>query len=396
MMQPARHPHSFPSWPSFQEKEIEAAVHVLRSGKINQWTGKEVFTFEKEYAGYLGRTYAVAVANGSVALDLALWALDIGDGDEVIVPCRSFVATASCVALRGAVPVFADIDENSQNITEKTILPCITKKTKAIICVHLAGFPCDMDALQRLCTTYGLFLIEDCAQAHGAFFNGRPVGSFGDIACFSFCQDKIISTGGEGGLLATDNKSLWEKVWSFKDHGRDPQMQYAKRENGKFAWTVQSFGSNFRMTEFQAAIGRSMLKRLDAMVKKRRRLAQLLTQQFRAIPALRVTDTPREFYHSYYKYYVYVRPQYLKKHLTRDVIIHTLSQQGIPCGSGVCPEIYRERAFEKYYAKTNKKFSKRLPVASVLGETSLMFLVHPTLSPQHMNFIGKAVRDVIR
>jgi len=410
----------------------------LRSGRVNQWTGSEVISFEKEYANYLGAKYAVAVANGSVALDIALAILDIEPGDEVIVTPRSFVASAGCVALRGAVPVFVDVDSDSQNITPDTVKSAIFSKTKAVIAVHLAGWPCELDELRALCDEHGIYLIEDCAQAHGAVYSNneyavatkekeedritknrkssypKKVGSVGDIAIFSFCQDKIMTTGGEGGLVFTPNAELWEKAWSFKDHGKDYNSVFKENHPPGFRWLVKSFGTNYRMIEMQAAIGRVMLKKLDEWVKIRRRLAGILTDGFREIPALRVTIPPDYIYHSYYKYYVFVRPERLKKGWNRDRILMELEKRGVPCGTGVCPEIYLEEAFknsghpseirfarhwhEFHGVKSSKlkiKNHKRLPVAKELGETSLMFKVHPTLTKENMHYVVKQVRETM-
>ena len=387
--------NNFPSWPYFSKDEILAVTNVLKSGKVNQWTGKEVLRFEKEYARYLGVKYAVALANGSLALDIALLSLRVRPGDEVIVPCRSFVASASCVALRNATPVFADVDRESQNITVETVSKVLTSRTKAIIAVHLAGWPCEMDVLRDFCNKKRIFLIEDCAQAHGARYKDKAVGSFGDVACFSFCQDKIITTGGEGGLLATNNKKIWKKAWSFKDHGRDYQTMSNKKQSSGFVWAVENFGTNCRMTEMQAAIGRSMLPKLDSWVLKRRKLSSILTHGFKRHEELRVTIPPNEAYHSYYKYYVFVKPDKLIPGLSRDKIISALNRKGIPCGSGICPEIYREKAFSDYRPGSSRDKRKKLKVARELGETSLMFQVHPTLSEKNMHLIVREVAKVL-
>jgi len=379
---------SFAPWPYFSDSEISAVTKVLRSGKVNQWGGSQVVAFEKEYAKKLGLRYAVALVNGSVALELALASLGIGEGDEVIVPSRTFVATASSVSLRGAVPVFCDVDRNSQLMTVDTIKNLCTPKTKAVIAVHLAGWPCELDKLRQFCDSKNIYLIEDCAQAHGAKYKGKPVGSWGHIGCFSFCQDKIITTGGEGGLLATNDKKIWEYAWSFKDHGKDYNLATKNEKNFQFQWIIRSFGTNYRMTEMQAAIGLTMLSNLDKWVKKRRSLAAVLDEGFKKFPALRVTIPDKDCFHSYYKYYVFVRPERLKKNWGRDRILKTLFDKGIPCGSGICPEIYLEEAFKGYN-------QGRLPTAKELGETSMMFLVHPTLNKDNMNFIVKEMAEVL-
>jgi len=386
---------SFPTWPCFGRESIAAVAKVLRSGKVNQWTGREVFNFELEYARLLGVKYAVALANGSVALDIALLALGIGPQDEVIVPCRSFVASASCVALRKAVPVFADVDRESQNITVASIEKVFTRRTKALIAVHLAGWPCELDLLRDFCDKKGIYLIEDCAQAHGAKYKNKPVGSYGDVACFSFCQDKIISTGGEGGLLVTNNKNIWQKAWSFKDHGRDYKTMFGKKDSYSFVWTVGDFGSNYRMTEMQAVLGQHGLRNLGSWVVKRRALAQKLNDGLRKLEQLRVTIPGQEVYHSYYKYYVFVRPEKLRNGWNRDRLVKELNLRGVPCGTGVCPEIYHEQAFVRFRKRSGLAPLKRMAVARELAETSVMFLVHPTLKYANMDYIVSQARVLL-
>jgi dTDP-4-amino-4,6-dideoxygalactose transaminase len=381
----------FPSWPYFCDDEIEAVTRILRSGRINQWTGEEVVLFEKEYAQYIGIDYAIALANGSVALDLALITLDVGPNDEVIVTPRTFVASASCIALRGAKPIFADVDPNSQNITLESVKKVYSSKTKAIIAVHLAGWPCELDDLRKFCDENKIYLIEDCAQAHGARYNGKQIGSFGHISVFSFCQDKIITTGGEGGLWVTNDKALWEKAWSYKDHGKEYNLVFNKPKKDGFNWVIGSFGTNYRLTEMQAAIGRLQLKKLDSWIDIRRRNAELLTKCFLEIPSLRVTIPSEDIYHSYYKYYVFVRPETLKPSWSRDNIIAAIREYGVPCQMGSCSEVYLEKVFEV----SGFRPSIRLSVAKELGETSLMFLVHPTLTESSIGYACDAVKKVM-
>ena len=378
-----------PPWPYFESEEIEAAERVLRSGKINYWTGEEGRQFEKEYAEYVGTKHAVAVANGTVGLELALYALGIGPGDEVITTSRTFIASASCVVMRGAKPVIADVDRDSQNITAETIRQAITPRTKAIIAVHLAGWPCDMDPILDLAREHGLKVIEDCAQANGARYKGRPVGSMGDINSFSFCQDKIMTTGGEGGMVTTNSEELWERAWSFKDHGKSYDAVYRRQHGPGFRWLHEQFGTNWRLTEMQSAIGRVLLRKLDAQVAIRRRHAARLTAAFSEIAGLRTTVPPADIYHSYYKYYAFLRPERLRPGWTRDRIETAIQAEGIPCFAGSCSEIYLEKAFDGIRPES------RLPVARELGETSLMFLVHPTLSDQDIDDTIGAVRKVM-
>lgn len=381
---------SLAPWPFFSQVEIDAALAPLVSGKVNYWTGQEGREFEKEFATHAGCAHSIALANGTVALELALHALGIGPGDEVITTSRTFIASASSIVMRGATPVIVDVDSDSQNITGETIRPHITHQTKAIIAVHLAGWPCDMDPILALAADHGLKVIEDCAQAHGATYKGRPVGSMGDAAAFSFCQDKIMTTGGEGGMLTTSDRDLWERAWAFKDHGKSYNAVYNREHPPGFRWLHESFGTNWLMTEMQAAIGRVQLGKLPEWTRLRQRNAAILNETFSRIPALRVTIPAPETGHAYYKYYAFVRPERLKDGWNRDRIMNAITAEGIPCFSGSCSEIYRERAF----VDTGLGLSERLPVAWKLADTSLMLLVHPTLSEQDMEDACRAVEKV--
>jgi dTDP-4-amino-4,6-dideoxygalactose transaminase len=379
----------FADWPFFDGDEIDAAMAALRSQKVNYWTGNQGRDFEREFADFTGCKYAIALANGTVALELTLWALDIGPGDEVIVPSRTFIASASAVVMRGATPVMADVDPASQNITAANARDVISPKTRAIICVHLAGWPCDMDPILSLAGECGLKVIEDCAQCHGATYKGRPVGSLGDAAAFSFCQDKIMTTGGEGGMLTTNDESLWRKAWEFKDHGKSWDAVYNRRHPPGFRWLHESFGTNWRLTEMQSAIGRAQLRKLPEWARRRRENAAVLTEGFSRIPSLRVTIPPPEVGHAYYKYYVFIRPERLRPGWDRDRIMDAVNAEGVPCFSGSCSEIYLEKAFD------GMRPAERLPVAWVLGDTSLMFLVHPTLGCKEMEDTCRAVERVM-
>ena len=372
-------PGSPSPWPCLSQDEIDAASAVLRSGKLNYWTGEEGRSFEREFAAFAGCQHAVAVANGTVALELALYGLGIGSGDEVIVPSRTFVASASCIVARGARPVFADVDPVSQTLTAAAVREALSPRTRALIAVHLAGWPCDMDPIMEIAREHGIKVIEDCAQAHGATYKGRPVGCLGDVAAFSFCQDKIISTGGEGGMLTTNDEELWKRAWSFKDHGKSYDAVYGQRLTPGFRWLHESFGTNWRLTEMQAAIGRSLLAKVPSQLEVRRKNARLLNERLGALPALRVTIPPPEIGHAYYKYYIFLRPEWLQAGWSRDRLLEAISAEGVPCFSGSCSEIYLEKAFPE-----DMRPARRLTVARQLGETSLMFLVHPTISEREI------------
>jgi hypothetical protein len=379
-------------WPYYSPDEIEAVTRVLASGRVNYWTGTECVQFEAEYAEYARVGHAISLANGTLALELALYALGIGPGDEVVVASRTFIASASCSVARGATPVVADIDPVSQNLTADTIRAVLTPRTRAIIAVHLAGWPCDMGSIMALAREHGLYVIEDCAQAHGARHQGRPVGSFGDAAAFSFCQDKILSTGGEGGMLLINDTALWEKAWAYKDHGKSYDAVHRREHPPGFRWLHESFGSNWRMTEMQAAIGRLQLNKLDEWVAARRHHAAILAEGFAFVPGLRLTAEPPEIKHAYYRYYAFIEPDKLREDWNQTRVIAAIQAEGVPCFVGSCGEIYRERAF----LAAGWPPSRRHPVAKQLSETSLAFLVHPTLSDQDMQDTCRAVEKVMR
>jgi dTDP-4-amino-4,6-dideoxygalactose transaminase len=387
-----RNSHAMPvvsTWPVCDADQRAAADRVLRSGKLNYWTGDEGRLFEREFAARTKTAYAVAVANGTVALELALWALGIGPGDEVVVPSRTFVATASAVVRCGATPVFADVDRDSQNITADTIAEQLTVRTKAVIVVHLAGWPCEMDSIVELARRHRLYVIEDCAQATGACYKGRPVGSLGDVGAFSFCQDKILTTAGEGGMLVTNRREVWQRAWSLKDHGKSYEAVYHQVRACGFRWLHERIGTNWRLTEVQSAIGRVALRKLDLWVETRRRNAACLARGLSTIAGLRTPQPPPHVYHACYKFYTFVDSARLDEGWTRDRILAELNEAGVPCFSGSCSEIYLEQAFPLAVRPT-----QRLRVARELGETSLMFPVDPTLDAGDMSRIVECTSRV--
>lgn len=388
----------FSPWPSFTQQEADAVSQVLLSNKVNYWTGQECRQFEQEFASWADSQYAIALGNGTLALDVALVALDIGAGDEVIVTPRTFIASISCVVNVGATPIFADVDEVSGNITAETIAAVITDKTRAIICVHLAGWPCDMDAIMALADKHDLYVIEDCAQAHGARYKGRSVGSIGHIGAWSFCQDKIMTTGGEGGMVTTNDEQLWRKMWAYKDHGKSYAAVYEKQHPPGYRWLHESFGTNWRMTEMQAVIGRIQLERMSDWTAKRTANAQAILQAcdpwadkgYLRVPKLEESPQFAGSKHAYYKLYVYVQPENLPAGWSRDRIIQEINELGVPCFSGSASEVYLEKAFDN----TGLRPETRLPIAKQLGETSLMFLVHPTLTQAEIEQTVQAIETV--
>ena len=376
------------SWPHFDDEQIAAVDRVLRSGKVNAWTGEECKNFEQEFCAEFGVRHSIAVANGTVALELALYALKIGPGDEVIVPSRTFIASASAIVARGAKPVVADIDPESQTVTADTIKAVLTPRTKAVIAVHLAGWPCDMDSIMSLSQRHGFFVVEDCAQAHGARYKNQSVGSFGHINAFSFCQDKIMTTGGEGGMITTNDSVLWERAWSYKDHGKSQKAIGKSGPPGVFRFVHDSFGTNFRMTEMQAAIGRVQIRRLKEWALKRRQNANQIMQGLCDIEGINFPQPQLDIEHSYYRLYGFIQPNKLVDNWTRDQIICELLKRGVPIGSGSCGEIYLEKAFAPY------RPAGRLANARLLQEGSLAFLVHPTLRPSDITHTIKQCRNI--
>ena len=398
----------FPPWPSFTKEESDAVSNVLLSNKVNYWTGNESREFEREFAKFAGTEHAIAVANGTLAIDLAFHGLGIGSHnggtaeDEVIVTSRSFMASASAIVNAGARPVFADVDMVSGNITGETVAPVITDKTRGIIAVHLAGWPCDMDGLREAIGGREIRLIEDCAQAHGAMYKGKPVGGLGDVAAWSFCQDKIMTTGGEGGMVTCDDEALWRRMWAFKDHGKSYEAVYEREHAPGFRWLHESFGTNWRLTEMQAAIGRIQLRRMPEWHAARAANAAAISEALSPLAdeggPIRLavmegeTDVTVGSRHAWYKYYAYVRKNNLNERWDRDRIAGVISTAGVPCMQGSCSEMYLEKAF----VGNKLRPKKSMPVAKALGETSLMFLVHPGMGERLRADLTKVTRILIR
>jgi dTDP-4-amino-4,6-dideoxygalactose transaminase len=382
---------NFSPWPSFTQEEADAVSSVLLSNKVNYWTGNECRLFEKEFADWIGTKYAVALSNGTLALDVALKALNIGCGDDVIVTSRTFLASASCIVTAGANPVFADVDLNSQCITAETVSAVLTPNTKAIIVVHLAGMPAEMDPIMALAEKHNLYVIEDCAQAHGASYKGKRVGSIGHIGAWSFCQDKIMTTGGEGGMVTTNDKSLWSAMWSYKDHGKSYDAVYNQEHKPGFRWLHESFGTNWRMLEMQGAIGRIQLRRMPEWTQRRRENGKAIDEALADINGVRLVKIADYIEHAEYKHYIFIKPSALKPNWTRDRIINEINNAGVPCYQGSCSEVYLEKAFDN----TKWRPVVSLPNAVELGETSLMFLVHPTLTPTEIDLTCKVARQVL-
>jgi len=334
--------------------------------------------------------HAIALANGTLALELALHALGIGPGDEVLVPSRTFIATASSVVRAGATPVVVDIEPDSQGMSVAAMRRALSPRTRAAIPVHLGGWPCDMDAIMAFARDHNLKVIEDCAQSLGAEYRGRQTGSFGDMAAFSFCQDKIMTTGGEGGMLVTRDEQLWRRAWAYKDHGKDYELVYHTEHPPGHRWLHASFGTNFRMTEMQAVIGRRQLAKLPDWLARRERNAHLLMEGLSDVAGLHLPSVPADIRHAFYRLYAYIDPARLRSGWSQDRIIESINREGVPCMHGSCSEIYREKAFDSV-----RPASERLPVAARSGETSIAFFVHPTLGDEEMQQTIRAVHKVM-
>jgi dTDP-4-amino-4,6-dideoxygalactose transaminase len=375
------------AWPFYAEDEIEAAAAVLRSGRVNQWTGGEVFAFQDACTERFGGGHGIALANGSLAIELPLRAYGIGPGDEVIVTPRSFVASASSVSLIGATPVFAEVDRDSGNLDPKSLEVAVTDRTRAIIPVHLAGWPADMAGIMAIAEKHDLLVIEDCAQAHGAEIDGRPIGSFGHAAAFSFCQDKIISTGGEGGFASFQDRERWQWAWSFKDHGKNWDKVTSPPKEPGFRWLHDTIGTNWRLTGMQAAIGLAQLAKLDQWRALRTRNAQIWLDALAGIRGIRRPMPPAGIVHAYYKLYFYVDAGERSEAL-RNAILARAAEAGLRVFSGSCSEIYLEEAFSAMERPM-------LPVARELGKTSLMVEVHPTLRPDLIASRAEMLRRII-
>ncbi|MDA7870374.1 DegT/DnrJ/EryC1/StrS aminotransferase family protein [Akkermansiaceae bacterium] len=381
----------FSPWPAFSEEEGDAVKDVLLSNRVNYWTGQECREFEKEFAAFADCSHAIALGNGTQALEVALHALGVQPGDEVITTPRTYLATASAIVMLGAIPVFADVDRNSQNITAESIEAVRTPKTKAVIVVHLAGMPAEMDAIMALASEHALKVIEDCAQAHGAKYKGRSVGSIGDIGAWSFCQDKIMSTGGEGGMVTTSDESLWSTMWSRKDHGKSYQAVYEQEHPPGFRWLHNSFGTNMRMLEMQAVIGRIQLKRMPDWMARRQANSKAIDAVAKRFSVVRTVVVPPHLEHACYKHYLFVNRGFLAENWTRDRIVDEVTKRGVPCMQGSCSEVYQEKAFDD----TVWRPQSRLETARELGDSSLMFLVHPTLTDAEIEKTCKVLQEVL-
>lgn len=362
----------WPAWPQFAPDERDAVAQVLESGRVNYWTGTRGRAFERAFAEHTGVAHGIAVANGTVAIEVALQGLGIQAGDEVIVPSCTFVATASAVLRMGARPIFADLCPNSGNLTPESVDAVATERTRAVIAVHLGGWPARVVELAALCRNRGVAFIEDCAQAHGASVGQQRVGSFSDVAAFSFCQDKIMTTAGEGGMVVAGDEGLARRIWSAKDHGKSWEAVYEREHPPGFRWLHETLGTNGRMTELQAAVGLLQLGKLEGWVERRRQHAARLRRALSRHASFDTPELPDDVYGSYYRLYTRIRPESLAAGWDRDRVMVALEAEGLPCRVGSCTEIFREKVFDGLERP-------ELPVAAQLARVALSFTTHPTL-----------------
>ena len=370
------------NWPTVSGDEIKLVNNVLKSEKLNFWTGKNCRNFEKEFSNFFKIKYSISIANGSVGLDIAIKSLELKSNSEIIVTPRSYISSVTSVINQNHKPVFADIDLNSQNIESETIEKKITKKTKAIIVVHLGGMPSNMKKIVNLAKKYDLKIIEDCSQAHGARIDQKYVGTFGDVSVWSFCNDKILNTLGEGGVVATKNFKLYKKLWSLKDCGKNYLKLLNSRKENKFRWIHDFQGTNLRMTEVQAAVGRYQLKKLSTWIKMRNDNSNKIIKICQKYKSLRTQIVPTNFINAYYRCYVFLNIKYIKKGWERQNIIKYLNSIGIQCDVGSCPEIYKE----KFLLKTKNIPLKPLKNASLIGKTSIAFKVFPNIYKNNFDY----------
>ena len=371
-------------WPNFKKNLLNKIVKVLETGKINYTNGPYGKKFEKEFSNFVGNKYSVAVCNGTAALEVAIKSLKLPLNSEILVTARSFFASASCIVNTGHVPIFVDVDLRTQNISLDDIKKKINKKTKAIICVHLAGLPCDMYEIKKITNKKKIKIIEDCSQAHGASINNKQVGSFGEIATWSFCNDKIISTLGEGGMISTNNKDIFEFSKRYINHGSSIKN---KKNSEKFLYNKDYFGTNLRLTEIQSFAGLYQLKELKKIQNKREKMSKnFLNLILKYKKFFNTYYPPKIIKSAWYRFYFFIRTDVKNYRKLRFKIIHSLKEKNIKCFSGSCPEIYLEKAFKNL----NYLKYKRLKNCKVLGETSIALDVNHTLSySQHVNNLNK-------
>ena len=380
-------------WPNFSKSLVSKVGKIIKSGTINYTIGPYGKIFENQFSKFIGTKYSVAVCNGTAALEVAIKSLKLPKKSKILVPARSFFSSASCIVNTGHIPIFLDVDRQTQNISVNEIEKKMTKDTRVIICVHLAGLPCDMYKIKKIAKKKNLKIIEDCSQAHGASINKKYVGSFGDLSTWSFCNDKIISTLGEGGMISTNNKKIYEFCKSHINHGTSTQN--TKQSYG-FNYNKDYFGTNLRITEIQSLAGSEQLKNLKKIQKKREKMAK---DYFNLISQY------KEYFESYYpekqiksawyRFYFFLKTNIKNSQKIRIRIIKNLRINGLKSFTGSCPEIYLEKSFKKL-----KNFKqKRLKNCKSLGEKSIALDLNHTLSysvhKKNIIIFEKVIKNIV-
>ena len=401
-----------PPWPAFDEKAISAVVEVLRSGKVNYWTGRKGREFEQRYAAWQGSQYGISVATGTAALHVGLTALGIGPGDEVIVPSYTFIASSFSIVQAGAIPRFADVNLDDHCLSVESAARLVNERTKAIMPVHLYGNVCDLDQINAFAKQHGLFVIEDNAEAFGGVYRGKKTGTLGDIAACSFCQNKTFTTGGEGGMVTTDNEDLAWQARSFRDHGYDVKDRLNLLElEQKLSYIHNLVGWNYRMTEMQAAIGLAELERIDTWnLPNRRRNAHIIMDALTALPQVKFMpiDTPERqngFYVLAFSLAI--------ENMSCDIgeFVKAAGAEGTPCWRVFWPQCHTERAFREHHAFGRSGFPfkskeytnpasvdyRKVEVPNAVWHQDHTFtcFAFPTYEPHHCEQIAEALVKVI-
>jgi len=398
----------FPMWPSFSQKAIESVSEPLKSGKVNYWTGELGTKFEKEWAKWNGVKYCITTTNGTSALHTAVASLGIGPGDEVICPSYSFIASSFCILQAGALPVFADVDKKSHTIDPNDIEDKITDKTRAIIVVHLYGIVADMESIMEIARKHNLFVIEDCAQCFGGIYKGKKVGTIGDVGCFSFCQSKHFTTGGEGGAVITNNEDLYWECMSFRDHGYDVKERLRLLEmEKKLMYIHRRVGFNYRMTEIQSLIGLCELERFDSWnLPNRRRNGKYLIEKLKNHPLVLYPPLDTEERQNAFWWAPFVLDtDKLKVPLKQ--FISAMEAEGVPVYGVQWPEMYKERAYVEKNGFGRLKYpfndpnARKIDYSKVeckkakwLSERTMSFFTHPVYEIKHMEKYVEAFNKV--
>ncbi len=403
---------ALPPWPAFDENAIRAVERVLRSGKVNYWTGRLGMEFEQRFAAWQGSKFAISTTNGTSALHVALTVLGIGPGDEVIVPSYTFIASSFSVVQAGAVPRFADVNLDDHCISLESAARLVNARTKAIMVVHLYGNVCDMDRVNAFAKQHGLLVIEDNAEAFGGSYKGRKTGTLGDIAGCSFCQSKTFTTGGEGGMVTTDNEELAWTARSFRDHGYDVKDRLNLLElEQKLSYIHNMVGWNYRMTEMQSAIGLAELDRIDTWnMPRRRRNAHIIIDALKALPQVKFApiDTP-ERQNGFFVMAFSLEIERMDCSITEFVA--AAGAEGAPCWRVFWPQCHTEAAFREHRAFGRSQFPFRsreyadaasvdyarveVPNAVWHQEHTFTCFAYPTYEPHHCEQIAEALVKVI-